>query len=694
MHSAGLYRSRKLRLKLWILLFVLALTVPTVFLIWHAYDQLKWEAFHRHRVQAEEFSNRVDRRIAALIDVEQERSFGDYTFLTVSGEPPSGFLQRSVLSGYPAESGMAGLIGYFQIDPDGSFSSPVLPADDVSVTQYGISDLQADQRRGLEKRIFDVLDENSLVQESETEIPREAPRLQDQLSRDEDRTELESAPTMQARSDVATTQAVQKKATGQSAFDRLRDSPANAKQAPGKRKVSTLGRVEDLQLESGYPSAPSSMADVAPAPERSQPLKEQVFRMEQATLVEKKDTALEEVDTKAYTQVDDAVIEIFESKIEAFDFASLSSGHFVLYRNVWRDNERYVQGALIDPEGFVAGIIKTEFLRTSLAAASDLVVAYGGDVIAAISGQSARQYLSSADELQGTLLLRTRLSAPVNEMEMIFSITHLPAGPGAFVLLWLAVILAVVLIVGSYLMYRMGAAQIELVMQQQDFISAVSHELKTPLTSIRMYGEMLKEGWVDEDKRQSYYNYISDESERLSRLIANVLQLTRLNRNDRQLEMKSTQVSELIELAVSRIETQLRTAGFELNVDMDKQAGDVEILADSDAFVQIIINLVDNAIKFSAGADIRQVDLVCGQLRDGSIKIQVRDYGAGVPRAQMRKIFNLFYRAGDELTRDTAGTGIGLALVKQLATAMHGRVDVVNREPGAEFVLVFPDSGS
>ena len=80
--------------------------------------------------------------------------------------------------------------------------------------------------------------------------------------------------------------------------------------------------------------------------------------------------------------------------------------------------------------------------------------------------------------------------------------------------------------------------------------------------------------------------------------------------------------------------------------------------------------------------------------RDGSIKFQVRDYGAGVPRAQMRKIFNLFYRAGDELTRDTAGTGIGLALVKQLATAMHGRVDVVNREPGAEFVLVFPDSGS
>jgi signal transduction histidine kinase len=692
MHSAGLYRSKKLRLKLWILVFVLALAIPTVFLIWHAYDQLKWEAFHRHRVQAEEFSNRVDRRIAALIDVEQERSFGDYAFLKVSGKPPSAFLQRSLLSGYPVESGMTGLIGYFQIDPDGSFSSPVLPADDVSVTQYGISDQQADQRHGLEKRIFDILDENSLVQESETEIPREALRLQDQLSRDEDRTELESAQTRQARGDIATPPAVQKKATGQSAFDRLREFPAS--QAPGKRKTSTLGRVEDLQLESGYPTAPSGMADGAPAPERSQPLKEQVVRMEQSALVEKKDAALEEADTKAYTRVDDAVIEIFESKIEAFDFASLSSGHFVLYRNVWRDNERYVQGALIDPEGFVAGIIRTEFLRTSLAAASDLVVAYGGDVIAAISGQSARQYLSSADELQGTLLLRTRLSAPVNDMEMIFSITHLPAGPGAFVLLWLAVILAVVLIFGSYLMYRMGAAQVELVRQQQDFISAVSHELKTPLTSIRMYGEMLKEGWVDEDKRQSYYSYISDESERLSRLIANVLQLTRLNRNDRQLEMKSTRVSELIELAVSRIETQLHTAGFELNVDVDEQAGDAEILADSDAFVQIIINLVDNAIKFSAGADNKQIDLFCTRFRDGSTKVQVRDYGAGVPRAQMKKIFKLFYRAGDELTRETAGTGIGLALVKQLATAMQGHVDVVNREPGAEFVLVFPDSGS
>ncbi|CAK0782330.1 hypothetical protein CCP4SC76_80002 [Gammaproteobacteria bacterium] len=118
----------------------------------------------------------------------------------------------------------------------------------------------------------------------------------------------------------------------------------------------------------------------------------------------------------------------------------------------------------------------------------------------------------------------------------------------------------------------------------------------------------------------------------------------------------------------------------------------IETLAvrvDADAFNQILINLVDNALKFSARADIRVVE-ISGRRQGNRLVFAVRDYGPGIPRHQMKKIFRLFYRGEDELTRETLGTGIGLALARQLAQAMGGQVDVINAEPGAEFRVTLP----
>src|SRR6188472_2218124 len=148
----------------------------------------------------------------------------------------------------------------------------------------------------------------------------------------------------------------------------------------------------------------------------------------------------------------------------------------------------------------------------------------------------ARAYSSAARDLAGTVLYRARLSPPFGDVELTFLVDALPRAPGTGLLAWIAVTIAVVLVGGFYLMYRFGAGQMRLARQQQDFVSAVSHELKTPLTSIRMYGEMLKSGWADEAKRQTYYDYIHSESERLSRLIENVLQLARLTRNTQRFD--------------------------------------------------------------------------------------------------------------------------------------------------------------
>ena len=491
------------------------------------------------------------------------------------------------------------------------------------------------------------------------------------------------------RAVTATAERAEQPVPGQAAFDRLNKAAAPREQA--QQAANSLGRVEDLNLDYRYQSG--SADEVQRQVTGGAPVAAKRARKERGAVpepVEEKGSALFSGKRAADTLVQprpesEMRIRTFESEIDPLEFSLLDSGHFVLFRKVWRDGQRYIQGALIAQQPFVHGLIESMFLDTALSNMSDLLVAYRGDVFAAFGGQAAREYLSSAEALRGTLLYQTRLSAPLGDVELILSINRLPAGAGGRVISWLAAILLLVLCGGFYLMYRLGAGQIDLTRQQQDFVSAVSHELKTPLTSIRMYGEILREGWASDEQKKIYYDYIFAESERLSRLIANVLQLARMTRNNLQVDAKPRTVTGLLDGIRSRVSSQIEHAGFELNMRCEPDAGQAVILVDPDWFIQIFINLVDNAIKFSAGAERKVIDIVCQRLRDGSVQFSVRDYGPGVPGDQMKKIFKLFYRSESELTRETVGTGIGLALVHQLAMAMGGHVDVVNREPGAEF---------
>ncbi|MBT6274690.1 MAG: HAMP domain-containing histidine kinase, partial [Chromatiales bacterium] len=247
-----------------------------------------------------------------------------------------------------------------------------------------------------------------------------------------------------------------------------------------------------------------------------------------------------------------------------------------------------------------------------------------------------------------------------------------------------------VLCVGFGLSYRAAAKQLDLTAQQQDFVSAVSHELKTPLTSIRMYGEMLKEGWANEARKQEYYAYILTESERLSRLINNVLQLASMTRNDLRVDLVKVDVDVLLTSLQETTASQLSATGFNLEVNLSSEAAGMYVQVDTDFATQIVINLLDNAIKFSSRTDGRTIVLGAEKVDDETVELFVRDFGPGIDRDQMRKIFGLFYRSENELTRETVGTGIGLALVHQLAQAMGAQVDVANLDPGARFSLACP----
>jgi signal transduction histidine kinase len=684
---AGFGRSR-LR---WLLgLFFLALAVPTAVLVRQAYLQLKWESFHQHRAMAEELSARIDARLARLIEAEEARSFSDYAFLVVAGDPQANFLQRSPLSEFPPKSNLPGVLGWFQLDAEGMFSTPLLPAQTAGT--YGIPEPELAQRAALQSRLWEILSRNRLVQTRKEDAARQLKVREESVPPAAAPTGKDAAkpaaPVMAAPPSASPPGVGMEKAEApaQAAFDEL--SQAVPERKKKQEAASTLGKVEDLKLGSRYQMEADKEAPRV-YPGKSAVLEKRAGRKERSALPESPAPVAGAAWNAALPAPAPLRVATFESEIDPLEFACLDSGDFVLFRKVWRDGQRYIQGLPIESAPFLRGLIEAEFRATALSRMSQLAVAHRGEVLAAYSGAAEREYLRSAREMQGDLLYRTRLSAPLDGLELIFTITRLPAGPGGTVVGWLAAILGVVLCGGFYLMYRLGLRQIELARQQQDFISAVSHELKTPLTSIRMYGEMLRAGWVEEDRKAAYYDFIYSESERLSRLIANVLQLARLSRNGLELAPRTLAVSELLDNVRSKLGAQVEQAGFELRFVADPDAAEALIRVDADAFAQIAINLVDNALKFSARSPRKAVDIGFHRQRDGTVVFSVRDFGPGVPKNQMKKIFQLFYRLENELTRETVGTGIGLALVHQLALAMGARVDVVNLEPGAEFRVVF-----
>jgi signal transduction histidine kinase len=225
--------------------------------------------------------------------------------------------------------------------------------------------------------------------------------------------------------------------------------------------------------------------------------------------------------------------------------------------------------------------------------------------------------------------------------------------------------------------------------RRSNFAAAVSHELKTPLTAIRMYAEMLRDGIAaSEEKRREYADTITTESERLSRLINNVLEFSRLEQGTRQVELVTGGLGTVVEEAARILEPHAQQAGFELRVEVEP--GLPQVRYDRDAVLQVVFNLVDNALKYACGARDRQVVLGCSAA-EGGVLLSVRDRGPGVPARHLSRIFEAFYRGESELTRTTKGTGIGLALVHALAQRMGAAVTGRNASDGGfEVALRFP----
>ena len=239
--------------------------------------------------------------------------------------------------------------------------------------------------------------------------------------------------------------------------------------------------------------------------------------------------------------------------------------------------------------------------------------------------------------------------------------------------------LAFVVAVGFFVLVRSVRREVLLARRKEDFIAAITHELKTPLTGIRMYADMLREGWVaSPEAAHSYATRILDETERLGHLVDQVLDLAALERGVAKLNASSGDLGEAVTSAVALIETKAKDAGVALTTHLE--AGLPPVVFDPRLVRPLVLNLVDNAIKYSARSETKEVKV--GLRREGErVILSVTDRGAGIPAKLHKSVFEPFQRGGEELTRTATGIGIGLALVKRYADAHEARVTLAS-EPG------------
>ena len=245
------------------------------------------------------------------------------------------------------------------------------------------------------------------------------------------------------------------------------------------------------------------------------------------------------------------------------------------------------------------------------------------------------------------------------------------------------------LVIGAALAvnYRLVRRETEMARLKADFVANVSHDLKTPLALIRMFGETLEMGRVgDEASRVEYYRVITRESERLSRLINNVLDFSRIEGGRRRYDMAPTEIEPLVRETLEAFGYLLAQQGFKVDAVVAPDLPEVPL--DAAAVGQALGNLVDNAIKYSGD---RKVIRVAAALQGGRLALAVADEGIGIPAGEQDRIFEKFYRVGRSETQGRRGSGMGLALVRHIMEA-HGGEIALESQPGSgsRFTLLFP----
>ena len=252
---------------------------------------------------------------------------------------------------------------------------------------------------------------------------------------------------------------------------------------------------------------------------------------------------------------------------------------------------------------------------------------------------------------------------------------------------WTIVTLVLILAFGAALIIRTIANEMEVLKIKSDFVSSVSHELKTPLTSIKALVERLQEGKVKEmAKMQQYFSVISQDTDKLTNLVTNILDFSKIEEGKKEYNFEETDVSQWMTHYVEKMKKSDIQKGLAINCDIDPDLHSISL--DRNSISQALNNLVDNAEKFSRNK--KEIDISAKREND-SIVISVTDYGIGIPASEIDGIFAKFYQGKSALSQSVRGTGLGLTLVKHIVDAHGGKISVKSQVgEGSTFSLILP----
>ena len=354
---------------------------------------------------------------------------------------------------------------------------------------------------------------------------------------------------------------------------------------------------------------------------------------------------------------------------------------------------RIILNPILDDSGRVVGlagmILDEEFFRTTLlpsmietTLAKYLPSAPDGELAVTVKDGAGNVVVRVGDGQSRGVAAKSRLGFVFTDWEMaLYNPRATPqqwARAGFFFNVSLAGLLALALIGGVSLALRAADRAVKLSKMKSDFVSNVSHELRTPVASIRVFGELLRLGRAqDPGKVREYGEHIEGESRRLTRLIDNILDFSRIESGRKEYRFAEGDVRELVEAVIRTFEVRLAAQGIKIVLEA-QESPLPKLRMDADGIAQAFQNLLDNAVKYSGESKEVVVTLSAG---NGHVAIAVRDRGIGIARDEQRRIFERFHRVGTGLVHDVKGSGLGLSIVHHIVAA-HGGEVTVSSEPG------------
>lgn len=640
------------RLKLLILIFLFATSLPLAFVIYQSYSGLEQEERAQLRFFSTTLFNQIELDLAELIQAEEIRAVDEYQYF-LAGTTAQGH-NKQQLSPLAKLDSPDYILGYLQNNPDGSMQTPIIK--DLGNVPEQKKDTVAKLRQANETFNNRKLNIPGLSDQPTRVIPETA--VQEKEGTDfAERFLKQETPQQKSVYLGKKTQRIEE-ITAEQVLNIAQDDKEKRQYgqsaSPGVSQQSSTRDLESEMVDAAGQSAPtlssspgSNTSDAIAAPDR----------LESST-------------------------HKFQVEVAPFQSIALQDDSVFVFRRIVINNQIYRQGFILLIEPLLQHLTDKHFANQPLAEFTALIFQRRDQ------GTIREVMKSGAISAKNDFVNRHLFPAPFDFLSVSLTAQAIPSSPARLTLNVALGVLGAFMFLGLIAIYQSARSIVALSERRSQFVSSVTHELKTPLTNIRMYIEMLEQGIASSpEQEQKYLSILGSESARLSGLINNVLELAKLERKQRNFHLQEGELNDVLAEVETLMAHKIRNEGFTLKISVS----DIPAFAyDREVLIQILVNLIENSLKFGSKEPKKEITITANRV-DGNIRIAVTDSGPGIPRHALKKIFHDFYRVDNDLTRTTGGTGIGLALVEKFVSALGGTVEAANNNgPGCTITLQLP----